>query len=176
MQPPLLKPIILQKGIKTAVQRLAAEIRKDYSGKCPVLIGVLKGSFIFLSDLIRELNMPIKIDFIRAISYGSKDYSSGKVKLVKDIEMPIHGMDVLIVEDIVDKGYTLDFTIKHLKAKKPLSIKTCSLLDKPSKRTVDIKVDYTGFTLGADVGFVVGYGLDYYEEYRYLPNIYELKF
>ena len=160
--------------IKNAVKRLPSEIKKDYADKCPVLIGVLKGSFIFLSDLARELNMPLKIDFTRACSYGSNNYSSGSVELVKDIEMSIKDLDVLVVEDIVDTGYTLNFIINHLKNKKPSSIKICSLMDKPLKRVVDVKVDYKGFTLDKDVGFVVGYGLDYNEEYRYLNGIYEL--
>ncbi|MBI5892471.1 MAG: hypoxanthine phosphoribosyltransferase [Deltaproteobacteria bacterium] len=175
MQALSLKPIISKNEIENAVQKLASEIKKDYADKCPVLIGVLKGSFIFLSDLARELNMPLKIDFTRACSYGSKDYSSGSVELVKDIEMSIKGLDVLVVEDIVDTGYTLNFIIKYLEAKKPFSIKICSLMDKPSKRVVDVKVDYAGFTLDKDVGFVVGYGLDYDEEYRSLQDIYELR-
>ncbi len=174
MQVLSLKPIISKNEIENAVKKLASEIRKDYADKCPVLIGILKGSFIFLSDLVKELNMPLKVDFTRACSYGSNNYSSGEVTLAKDIEMSINGLDVLIVEDIVDTGYTLNFIINHLKNKKPSSIKICSLMDKPLKRVVDVNVDYAGFTLDKDVGFVVGYGLDYNEEYRYLSGIYEL--
>lgn len=169
-----LKQIISKKEIDDAVKKLASDIRKDYRDKSPILISILKGSFMFLSDIIRELNMPLKIDFIRAASYGSKDYTSGEVQLLKDIEMSIEGKDVLIVEDIVDTGYTLNFIVNHLKKKMPSSIKICSLLDKPSKRVVDVKVDYTGFTLDKDVGFVVGYGFDYDEDYRYLQDIYEV--
>ncbi|MBI5681559.1 MAG: hypoxanthine phosphoribosyltransferase [Deltaproteobacteria bacterium] len=175
MQKPHLKSIISHTKIRQAVQKLASEIRKDYSDKNPVLIGILKGSFVFLSDIARELNIPLKIDFIRAASYGSKDYSGGAVEMIKDIEMYVEGKDVLIVEDIVDTGLTIHFVINHLKEKMPASIKICSLLDKPSKRKVDVRVDYKGFTLDKDIGFVVGYGLDFNEEYRYLKDIYELK-
>lgn len=175
MQGFTLKQIISKHEIETAVQRLAHEIRKDYAGKTPVLVGILKGSFIFLSDLARELNIPVSIDFIRAASYGSKDFTSGNVQLIKDIELPIEGCDIIIVEDIVDTGLTLHFVINHLKEKKPFSIKVCSLLDKPSKRKVDVRIDYNGFMLEEDMGFVVGYGLDFNEEYRHLKEIYELK-
>lgn len=175
MQKPYLKPLISHIKIKQAVQSLAGKLRKDYLNKEPVLIGILKGSFMFLSDLARKLNLHATIDFIRAASYGSKDFSSGSVELIKDIEIPIKGKDVIVVEDIVDTGLTIHFVIEHLKKKGPSSIKICTLLDKPSKRKVDVMVDYNGFTLDKDVGFVVGYGLDFNEEFRYLKDIYELK-
>ncbi|HBO85261.1 MAG: hypoxanthine phosphoribosyltransferase [Deltaproteobacteria bacterium GWC2_42_11] len=174
MQISRLKPVISDDEIKTAVKKLADEIRRDYLDKHPVLIGILKGSFMFLSDLIKELDAPVKIDFIRAASYGSDDYSSGKVMLTKDIDMSIKGMDVLVVEDIVDTGYTLQFIINRIKTQMPSSIKVCSLMDRPEKRTAAVKVDYAGFRLNKDVGFVVGYGLDYNEDYRYLHGIYEM--
>lgn len=168
-----LKQLFPAEGIHIAVNRLAAEIRRDYTGKAPLLVGILKGSFIFLADLIRALKMPLEIDFIRAASYGAIDVSSGDVRITKDIDAGIENRDIIVVEDIVDTGLTLDVILKHLKAKKPASLKTCALIDKPHRRQMSIKIDYLGF-YAKDV-FLVGYGLDYNEKYRYLPDIYVME-
>ncbi|MEK7841255.1 MAG: hypoxanthine phosphoribosyltransferase [Deltaproteobacteria bacterium] len=168
-----LKQLFPAEEIHIAVNRLAAEIRRDYAGKTPILIGILKGSFIFLADLIRTLKMPLEIDFIRAASYGAIDVSSGAVRITKDIDAGIENRDIIVVEDIVDTGLTLDVILKHLRAKKPASLKTCALIDKPHRRQMSIKIDYLGF-YAKDV-FLVGYGLDYNEKYRYLPGVYVME-
>ena len=168
-----LKQLFPSEEIHLTVSRLANEIRMDYTGKAPLLIGILKGSFIFLADLIRTLQIPLEIDFIRAASYGAIDVSSGAVRITKDIDVGIENRDVIVVEDIVDTGLTLDVILKHLKTKKPASLKTCALIDKPHRRQLPLKIDYLGF-YAKDV-FLVGYGLDYNEKYRYLPGIYVMK-
>ncbi len=165
--------VLSREQIQDQVQKLAREIGQDYQGKSPIFIGILKGSFIFMADLVRNINLPLKIDFIRVASYGDKDFSDGNVKLVKDIELDIKGQDVIIVEDIVDIGYTLAFVVKHLRQKNPSSLRVCALIDKQERRKVDVKLDYAGFKAN---GFLVGYGLDYAEEYRHLPEVYRLVF
>ncbi len=166
---PELKVLITEEQIKAKIAELAALIRRDYADKNPLLIGVLKGSFVFLSDLIRNLNFPHEIEFVRLSSYGAGKESSGKVKIVQDVQTPIEGRDVLIVEDIVDTGLSLSFLLEHLRERKPASLKLCSLLDKPSRRKIPISIDYLGFTIPDK--FVVGYGLDFNERFRYLPDI-----
>ncbi len=165
------KPQILfsRQEIEATVKNLATEIAKDYWGKNPLLIGVLKGSFIFMADLIRLLDIPLEIDFIRLSSYGQGTESSGKVKVVQDISTQIVGRDVLVVEDIVDTGYSLTFLLGYLKEKKPASLKLCVLADKPSRRQVLVPIDYLGFTVPNK--FLVGYGLDWSDKYRNLPDI-----
>lgn len=170
-----LKPLIPAEEIHLAVARLANEIRRDYTGKNPLMVGILKGSFIFLSDLVRALKVPLEIDFVRAASYGPGVVTSGEIRVTKDVDTHLLGRDVIVVEDIVDTGLTLDAIIRHLKAKGPASIKVCALLDKPAMRRVDVKVDYLGFDLGKETGFLVGYGLDYNEGYRYLPGVYVIE-
>jgi len=165
--------VVRNEEILKKVKALSKQITKDYAGRTPIFIGILKGAFIFLADLVRNIELPVKIDFVRLASYGEKDYSTGEVKLIKDVEIPLKGEDVIIVEDIVDTGYTLDFLIKHLKKKQPASLKICALIDKPERREVEIKIDYIGFKLS---GFLVGYGLDFNEQYRSLPDIYRLIF
>lgn len=167
-----LKQLFPAEEIHLAVNRLAAEIRHDYAGKTPVLIGILKGSFVFLSDLIRSLRMHIEIDFIRATSYDGKA-STGNVKITKDIETNIGNRDIIVVEDVVDTGVTLDVILKHLKAKNPATLKLCALVDKLRHKESPIKIDYLGFR--AKDGFLVGYGLDYNEKYRHLPEIYVME-
>lgn len=164
------KLLISQKEIHGIIKRLAVELRREYKDKNPIFIGVLKGSFIFFADLIRELKMPLKIDFIRAASYGDKAVSSGEVSILKDIELPIKDRHILIVEDIVDTGVTLKVIYNHLKEKKPTSIKICALIDKQERKKVKIKLDFVG--LVAEKGFIVGYGLDFDERYRCLPDVY----
>lgn len=167
-----LKQLFPAEEIHLAVNRLAAEIKKDYADKRPLLIGILKGSFIFLADLIRALKTPVEIDFIRAASYDGKA-SSGNVRITKDIDANIENRDILVVEDIVDTGLTLDIILKHLMARKPASLKLCALVDKPHRRQLPIKIDYLGFH--AKENFLVGYGLDYNEKYRYLPGLYVME-
>lgn len=163
------KVLISREQIKTTVADLAKKIRKDYKDKEPLLIGVLKGSSIFFADLIREIDMPLQIEFVRLASYGAGKESAGKVRILHGLRTPIKGKDVLIVEDIVDTGLTITALEKYLRKKNPASIKVCSLLDKPSRRKVDVKIDYLGFTIPDK--FVVGYGIDWNEQFRYLPDI-----
>lgn len=168
-----LKPLFSQKAIQEITKRLAEELIREYRDKNPVFVGVLKGSFIFFADLIRELKLPLEIDFIRVASYGRDTVSSGKVSILKDVELPIKGRHVLIVEDIVDTGITLKVIYNHLKEKKPASIKICALIDKRERKKIEIDLDFVGFVV--EKGFIVGYGLDYDERYRYLPEIYTLE-
>jgi hypoxanthine phosphoribosyltransferase len=158
--------------IARQVQLLASRISEDYEGKEVVLIGVLKGAFIFLADLVRQLTIPVELDFIRVASYGTGTESSGKIRITTDVELDLRGRDVLIVEDIVDSGLTTAFLKEHLANKKPRSVKICALLDKRERRTVSIPLEYVGLQL--EKGFVVGYGLDCNEGNRQLPGIYEL--
>jgi hypoxanthine phosphoribosyltransferase len=170
VSPRQLKILISHKEIAEAVNRLAREIERDYQGKQPLLIGVLKGSFVFMADLIRQLDLPLELDFVRLASYGAGRESSGKVRLVQQPRTPIDNRDVLVVEDIVDTGVTTSFLLHYLKKKKPASLKLCALTDKPSRRRVRVPIDYLGFTVPNK--FIVGYGLDCDEKYRHLPDIY----
>ena len=154
------------------VQRLAGEISADYQGKNIILVGVLKGAFIFLADLVRQLTVPTELDFVRLASYGAGTKSIGKVRIIADVALNLEERNVLIVEDIVDTGLTTTFLREHLLLKKPRSLRICTLLDKTERRTTTIPLDYVGLELGK--GFVVGYGLDCNEAYRNLPEIYEL--
>jgi len=163
------KVIIPRDDIAEKVAEIAALIRKDYKGKNPLVIGILKGSFVFMSDLVRAMNIPVEIDFVRLASYGAGTESSGKIKLVKDVETPIKDRHVLVVEDIVDRGLTVRFLLDYLSFRKPASLKLCALFDKPSKRKVEVPIDYLGFTVPD--AFVVGYGLDFGEKFRYLPDL-----
>ena len=164
-----LKVLLEKEEIAKAVARIAAEIKQDYQGKRLLLIAVLNGSFIFLADLVRQLDMDIEIDFVQLASYYSATESSGKVTLIKDIRKPISGKDVLVIEDIVDTGITINFLLTHLKKMKPASLKLCALADKPSQRQITISIDYLGFTLPNK--FIVGYGIDFDEQFRGLPFI-----
>jgi hypoxanthine phosphoribosyltransferase len=161
--------IIPKKEIYKKVAELATKLRKDYRGKNPLLIGILKGSFVFMSDLVRAMNIPVEIDFVRLASYGAGTDTSGKIKLIKDVETPIKGRHVLVVEDIVDRGLTVRFLLDYLSFRKPASLKLCALFDKPSRRVMDVPIDYIGFTVPD--AFVVGYGLDLNEKFRYLPDL-----
>ena len=160
---------ISTKEIRQQVKKIAQDITNDYQDQEPILIGVLNGVFIFISDLVREISIPLKIDFVRLASYGSSDVSSGDITLTKNIELPIKGKPVIIVEDIIDTGLTLSYLISHLKERKPESIKICTLINKFERREIEIEIDYWGFEIRE--GFMVGYGLDYNEEFRYLPYI-----
>ena len=166
--------LLSQKDIADTVSRLGAEIRRDYEGKNPILISVLKGAFVFMADLSREIGIDCEIEFMMLSSYGGGSSSSGQVQIIKDLSMSLEGRHVLAVEDILDSGRTLQYIMEILTARRPASIKLCTLLDKPERRVVpDIKADYVGKVIPDE--FVVGYGLDYAERYRYLPYIGVLK-
>lgn len=159
--------------IARRVQELAAAISADYAGSDLVLIGILRGAFVFLADLIRNMTIPVTIDFLGALSYGCRAETSGQVTITKDIQVSIAGRDVLLVEDIEDTGITLQSILEVLKGYNPQSIGVCTLIDKKERRLADVKVDYVGFEVPR--GFIVGYGIDYAEQYRYLPDIYWIK-
>jgi len=166
-----LKPRILftRDEIEAVVKRLAAEVSQDYQGKCPLLLGILKGSFVFMADLIRLLDFPLEVEFVKVSSYGRGRESSGKAKLLKGLSSPIKDRDVLVVEDILDTGLTTSVVLDYLREKKPASLKLCALTDKPSRRRVPVTADYLGFTLPDK--FIVGYGLDWNQKFRNLPDI-----
>ncbi len=166
-------PVLTKNDIDELVARIAHQISSDYQNRELILIGVLKGAFVFLSDLVRHLDIPVKIDFIRVFSYGSGASTSGDIHLTKDIEVNIKNKDVLIVEDIVDTGLTLKYLIDYLRSYHPKTIKVCAFIDKHERREADIKIDYSCHDVTK--GFLVGYGLDYDEDYRYLSGIYHLK-
>ena len=170
---PDLVPVLNRRDIEKAVAAVAGRISSDYNGREPIFIGVLNGAFIFLSDLVRHITIPIKIDFIRVSSYGSGDHSSRHIRLTKRIELDIRDGDILIVEDIVDSGLTLKYIMTYLESFGPKSLKICALVDKHERRKAEIRIDYTCHTV--ETGFLVGYGLDYAEGYRNLPDIYRLK-
>jgi hypoxanthine phosphoribosyltransferase len=163
------KILIKHQDIAKAIARLAAEIRRDYIGKNPLLIGILKGSFIFLADLVRNIDMPLQIDFVRLSSYGSGTESSGKIKVVSRLSRSVKNRHVIVVEDIIDTGLTTQYFVEYLNKKKPASIRLCALTEKPSRRKTAVKIDYLGFTVPDK--FIVGYGIDWDEKYRYLPDI-----
>lgn len=158
-----------QEQIKERVRELAGQISRDYEGKELIVIGVLKGAFIFMADLIRCLTIPCRVDFVRLASYGAEAVSSGKVVMTKDIETSIKDQEILIVEDVVDTGLTLSFLINWLQERNPRSLKVCAMLDKRQRRQVPFEADYVGFTIEDE--FVVGYGLDFNEKARFLPDI-----
>jgi len=167
------KIMISKDEIEARVQSIAKQLDKDYEGKRPLLICVLKGSVLFFSDLIRAMKIPLEIDFMAITSYGNSAKSSGEVRMIKDLDRSIENRHVLIVEDIIDSGYTLSYLKRMLYSRHPESVKICALLDKFERREVAIEADYKGFDIGNE--FVVGYGLDYAEEYRNIPEIGILK-
>ena len=156
--------------ISSIVKDLADQISRDYGERELVLVCILKGAFMFLSDLVRQIQIPVQIDFVRLASYGAGTETSGKISITKDIEMPIEGKDVLIVEDIIDSGRTLRYLRERLSLSAPSSIRICALLDKKARREVEIEADYIGIEVNNV--FVVGYGIDFNEAYRHLPEIY----
>jgi len=165
--------LLSEETIREKVAELGARISSDYKGKNLLMVGILKGSVVFMSDLMREITIPSRIDFMSVSSYGAGVKSSGVVKIIKDLDIPLQGYDVLIVEDILDSGLTLHYIIEILKSRNPHSIKICTLLDKPYSRQADVKTDYHGFDIPDK--FVVGYGLDFAEKYRNLPFVGVLK-
>jgi hypoxanthine phosphoribosyltransferase len=168
-----LKILVAREQIAEAVARIASEITRDYQKRQPLLICVLKGSFIFMADLVRQLKMDVETDFVQLASYHSGKESSGKVTLTQDLQKSITGRDVLVIEDIVDTGITISFLLAYLKKKRPASLKLCALTEKPSRRKVAVSIDYLGFTLPNK--FIVGYGIDLDEKYRCLPDIYSVE-
>ena len=160
---------ISEEKIRQQVAKIADSINNEYKGKELVLVGVLNGAFIFLADLVRQITIPLKVDFVRVASYGSKSVSNGEIKFTKDIEMSVKGKSVILVEDIVDTGITLSYLVRQIEKKDPESVKICALINKLERREKAVEVSYSGFEINK--GFVVGYGLDYNEDYRYLPYI-----
>lgn len=167
-----LEKFISEAKISNRIKKLAKKINKDYKGKKPIFIGILNGSFIFLSDLIREIKIDCEIDFLKLSSYGDEKISSGNVTLLKDLNCEIEDRDIIIVEDIVDSGLSLNFIKKIIEKNKPASLKFISLLFKKNTSNLDFEIDYIGFKIGNQ--FVVGYGLDFAQKYRNLNAIYVL--
>lgn len=164
-----LEVFIPSREVHLKIQEIARDISREYRGKRLILVCILKGAVVFLADLMRNLSIPVTIDFISVSSYGYAARSSGKVRLIKDLDLDIAGEHVLLVEDIIDTGITLKFLLQLLESRGPASLKVCTLLDKVERREVSLTPDYTGFVIPDH--FVVGYGLDYGESYRYLPDI-----
>ena len=162
-----------EEELRSRVKDLGAQITADYAGKQPMLISILRGSYIFMADLTRAIHLPVTVDFMAVSSYGAGTVSSGQVEIKKDLSDSIEGRDLIIVEDILDSGNTLHYLMKVLQARKPASIRICTLMDKPDRRTKPITADYVGFTIPD--AFIVGYGLDYDEKYRNLPYVGILK-
>lgn len=173
MEQDLAKVLITEKEIKAKVKELGIRISKDYAGQDLLIVGVLKGAVLFMSDLIRAIDIPLDIDFMAVSSYGKSTESSGAVRILKDLDSSIEGRNILIVEDIIDTGLTLKYLTENLLSRGPKSIKVCTFLDKPERRKVNINSDYQGFAIPDE--FVVGYGLDFAEKYRNLPYIAVLK-
>ncbi|MBL8038820.1 hypoxanthine phosphoribosyltransferase [Nitrospira sp. CMX1] len=163
------RPIITQEQMRSRIRELGRQISTDYTGKDLVLVGVLKGAYAFFADLARAIRIPVRVDFIVVTSYGTGAKTSGKVKLVTELTEQIKNKDVLLVEDIVDSGLTVQYLMKAFAKRKPKSIQVCTLLSKPERRVVDVHVQYTGFKISDQ--YVVGYGLDYQQKYRNLPYL-----
>lgn len=173
MQNDFEKILVTKEQLETTCTEIAAQISKDYAGKNLMLVGVLKGGFVFLADLMRKIDIQCEVDFIMVSSYGTSTRTSGVVKIIKDIDTDISGKHILIVEDLIDTGLTLKHLKELLKTRNPQSVKICTILDKPSRRLVDIDIDYEGIIIPDE--FVVGYGLDYANKYRHIPDVRTLK-
>ena len=161
--------LISHEMILERVRELGRKISEDYGGKDPILIGILNGVVFFFADLVMALSIPVRMDFIKASSYGSAMTSSGQIKMIKDVGLPVKGQDLIIVEDIVDTGLTLKCILENLRTREPSSLKVCALIDKRERREQEVMIDYCGFSV--EKGFLVGYGLDFDEKFRYLPDI-----
>ena len=161
--------LVPDEDLQRRVAELGAEISRDYAGRDLVMVGVLKGALLFIADLMRQLTVPCEVDFMAVSSYGSSTDSSGVVRILKDLDAPLEGRDVLIVEDIVDSGLTLQYLMRTLEARKPASLEVCALLTKPDRRKIDMPARYIGFEIPDK--FAIGYGLDYAERYRNLPYV-----
>lgn len=164
-----MRTLISREEIQSRVRELAEQITRDYRDRDLVMVGVLKGAFVFLADLARHVDLPLEVDFVAVSSYGKDTKSSGVVRIIKDIDLDIRGRDVILVEDIVDTGLTLSYITDMLRQREPSSLEICALLNKPQARKVDLEVRYSGFDI--PMLFVVGYGLDYAERYRHLPYV-----
>lgn len=173
MQNDIQEVLISEEEIHAKVKELGEKLSAEYAGRDPLVICVLKGAFIFMADLVKNITVPMELDFMAVSSYGASTKSSGVVKIIKDLDVSVEGRDVLIVEDIIDSGLTLSYLIELLENRNAKSVAVVTLFDKPARRTVDLEADYTGFILPD--AFVVGYGLDYAEHYRNLPYIGVLK-
>lgn len=167
------KILLTEEEIEKKIQELAEQINQDYAGKELIVVGILKGCFIFVSDLVRKLNLDVQVHFMRVSSYGSGTTSSGKLNIKQDLDVDIEGKHVLIAEDIVDSGHTLHQLVPMLKERKPASVRVCALISKPSRREVIFDADYTGFEIPDK--FIVGFGLDCDEQFRQLPYIAEVE-
>ena len=170
---PNLEPLLSAEQIQARIAELGAEIARDYAGRNPLLVGVLKGAFVFLSDLVRAIDMKVGVEFMAISSYGNRTRSSGEVRMVKDLDVPVEGRDIIVVEDIVDTGLTLSFLMQTLRTRGAQSVRLAALLDKWERREREVEINYLGFRIPD--AFVVGYGLDYAERYRNLPYIAILK-
>lgn len=164
-----LRVMISAEQIQARIQEMAAEIRRDFEGRDLMVVGVLKGSFLFMADLVRAIDLPLRCDFLGLSSYGSATESSGVVAITKDLSEPVEGRHVLVIEDIIDTGLTMAYLLDNLATRRPASVKIVSLLSKPARRRVEVDIDYLGFTI--EDRFVIGYGLDYNGLYRNLPYI-----
>ena len=169
-----IRELISEKDVAEKIAQMGAQISKDYEGESVYLLCILKGGVFFTTELAKHITVPVTLDFMSVSSYGGETTSSGIVRIVKDLDTPIEGKNVLIAEDIIDTGRTLAYLMEHLKQRKPKSLKLCTLLDKPDRRVSDVKVDYTGFEIPDE--FVVGYGLDYDQRYRNLPYVGVIEF
>ena len=165
--------LLTEEQIADIVKKMGKQISEDYQGKNLFMVSVLKGSLVFMADLMREITIPCSIDFLSVSSYGNGTSTTGEVRILKDLDASLEGKDLLVVEDILDSGVTLSFLLKNLSARNPASIRLCTFLDKPERRRVDIKADYIGASVPDK--FIVGYGLDYAEKYRNLPFVGVLK-
>ena len=175
MQPYVIDEMISAKAIAARVEALAREIRAEFADTDKlVVVGLLRGSFVFIADLVRELDLPVEVDFLEASSYGDSMESSREVRILKDLRGEIHGRDVLVVEDIVDTGFTLAHVTRLLATREPRKLKTIALLDKPTRREIEVRADWTGFEIPDE--FVVGYGIDYAQRNRNLPHIGKVRF
>lgn len=173
MEQDILRVLFTEEEIQAKVEEIGAAITRDYQDKNPLIVSVLKGSFVFMADLVRHVKVPCTIDFMSVSSYGSGSKSSGEVKIIKDLDKRIEGRHLIVVEDILDSGATLGYLFEMLRARGAASIALCTFLNKPERRVVPVKVNYNGFDIPDE--FVVGYGLDYAEEYRNLPYVGILK-
>ena len=169
-----IRELISEEDVAKKIAEMGAQISKDYEGESVYLLCILKGGVFFTTELAKHITVPVNIDFMSVSSYGGETTSSGIVRIVKDLDTPIEGKNVLIAEDIIDTGRTLAYLMEHLKQRKPKSLKLCTLLDKPDRRVSDVTVDYTGFEIPDE--FVVGYGLDYDQRYRNLPYVGVIEF
>lgn len=166
------KIVLTRQQIADRGQELGKAITRDYAGRQLLVIGILNGAFVFMADLVRAIDLPLEVDFVRVASYGQEACSSGSLRFTKDVELPVAGRDVLIVEDIIDTGRTIAALLKTFERRKPRSLRVCALIDKSERRDVEAQADYVGFAIAE--GFLVGYGLDYAEKYRNYPDVYHL--